>query len=676
MATEKRTIKAHPKLIFDVITRQAGTLGKAILEGIMNSADARATFCEVTIDENHITIRDDGSGIASKQDIEDFFETLGTPHDKSEKKVYGTFRMGRGQIFSFGDNVWRTSEFLMHVDVMNKGLEYDLETSLKSVNGCRIDVKLYKKLLPSDLYDVIRDVKKMAKYVPLVLKVNGEVASIDPTTEKWDHVTDEAYIRLTSSASLAVYNLGVWVRDFGNYQFGCGGVVVSKEQLRLNFARNDIMSSDCSVWKKVKKFVDQKATTKNKNKPILDDGERQRLASQIMSGEISGESAAVLKVFTDVSGKHISARQICRCSFSTKITHAPKGDMRGDKLMQQKMMFVFADETLERFEVNIDGIIKILQQKCNHLYYSPKIVPFEAATSGMDVNHLILDSSQWTPKEKLILHIFDRCASELLQGFIYMRGDGQSRNSKTRQSLVGSSEAALAWTNGCSYICFSRYFLSGVELNFQGMMFLFTIGLHEYCHDETDSGTHVHSLEFYQQFHDANIGIRLATSAAMGFLPMLIESHGKKLNKFTLRSFDREAKVAAALAKYPKLVEDRQEGVTKPSGKSKIGISLPVAAQVAPKKERVVLPDIDKLQCPYRMSSDYGVLFILGNSKHWTKDDLLATAAQATGKAVGLVSNDLTVLMNPKHKSNGNRSKVERFEDGTIQIVKVELIAA
>ena len=33
----------HPKLLYDVILRQAGSLSKAVLEGIQNSIDAGAT---------------------------------------------------------------------------------------------------------------------------------------------------------------------------------------------------------------------------------------------------------------------------------------------------------------------------------------------------------------------------------------------------------------------------------------------------------------------------------------------------------------------------------------------------------------------------------------------------------------------------------------------------------
>jgi hypothetical protein len=42
--------KMHPKLLLDVIQRQAGTLSKAILEGVMNAVDAGATHGAITLD--------------------------------------------------------------------------------------------------------------------------------------------------------------------------------------------------------------------------------------------------------------------------------------------------------------------------------------------------------------------------------------------------------------------------------------------------------------------------------------------------------------------------------------------------------------------------------------------------------------------------------------------------
>ena len=42
--SETRRFKPHPQLLLDVIQRQAGTLGKAVLEAVMNAVDAKAVL--------------------------------------------------------------------------------------------------------------------------------------------------------------------------------------------------------------------------------------------------------------------------------------------------------------------------------------------------------------------------------------------------------------------------------------------------------------------------------------------------------------------------------------------------------------------------------------------------------------------------------------------------------
>lgn len=79
----RRKLAMHEKLLFDTIQRQAGTLEKANLEGIMNSIEAGAPLVEIELEADANTaimsISDKGKGMTNKQEIEDFFETFGTP---------------------------------------------------------------------------------------------------------------------------------------------------------------------------------------------------------------------------------------------------------------------------------------------------------------------------------------------------------------------------------------------------------------------------------------------------------------------------------------------------------------------------------------------------------------------------------------------------------------------
>lgn len=77
MTAETRQFQMHAKLLYDVIRRQAGTLSKAILEGIMNSVDAGATECRITLEPKRVTVNDDGKGFKNREEIEKFFEVFG-----------------------------------------------------------------------------------------------------------------------------------------------------------------------------------------------------------------------------------------------------------------------------------------------------------------------------------------------------------------------------------------------------------------------------------------------------------------------------------------------------------------------------------------------------------------------------------------------------------------------
>ena len=236
---ETRTFRMHPHLLFDVIRRQAGTLLKAILEGVMNAVDAKATEITITLDKTLLRITDNGTGITEKAAIERYWETFGQPPEAHEAKTYGQFRMGRGQLFAFGCNTWKTGPFQMYVDIWNKGLDYQLTEVEKALPGCDINVMLYNPLLPSDMDQTLRELAIAIKYVPAKIVLNGKEVTTDVEGIEWDHVLPEAYIRLKQGGNMYVYNLGVLVCSHPAHTFGCGGEVVSRKQLRVNFARNE-----------------------------------------------------------------------------------------------------------------------------------------------------------------------------------------------------------------------------------------------------------------------------------------------------------------------------------------------------------------------------------------------------------------------------------------------------
>src|SRR3990167_4381257 len=296
----------HTRLLFDVIQRQAGTLAKAVLEGVMNSIDAGASKVTLSADADKVTISDDGKGFRSRKEIEEWFEVFGQPHEEGENKVYGTFRMGRGQLLAHGVNAWRTGKFEMDVDIKDKGLDYHLTEVAKAVPGCSIEIELYEKLSRVGLRELEEDLKRMVKWAAVPITLNGFDLSQDPAKAKWQIEDDLAYYNFKDTGSLAVYNLGVRACDWGAYKFGLAGEVVSKKQLKLNFARNDVMN-DCPAWKEIRKVIDNHSSRQSrKKKASLNDGQRAYLIRQLLSDMMEEEEIGDLQLLTDVAGRHLS----------------------------------------------------------------------------------------------------------------------------------------------------------------------------------------------------------------------------------------------------------------------------------------------------------------------------------------------------------------------------------
>ena len=74
-ATEQHEFQMHPNLLKDVITRQAGTISKAVLEGVMNSIEAGATKVEIELRAAYLTISDDGRGFTDKTQVRDPYKS-------------------------------------------------------------------------------------------------------------------------------------------------------------------------------------------------------------------------------------------------------------------------------------------------------------------------------------------------------------------------------------------------------------------------------------------------------------------------------------------------------------------------------------------------------------------------------------------------------------------------
>lgn len=522
----KRTFKMHPKLLLDVIKRQAGTIQKAVLEGVMNSIEAGASRVEVGVDVRRVTIRDDGRGFRSAREVGDWFETFGQPHDESEGKKWAQFRMGRGQMFAFGRNVWRTGEFRMLVDVESwarnpteSDLGYDLETGNPLAAGCAIEIDLYEPLSDREISGINREIETYVKYVGVPVLVNGVQVSKDPALEKWGPESSNlAHVRLTdSSRGLDVYNMGVFVRRYPQWEFGVSGVVVSRQKLDVNFARNDVVRS-CKAWKAIKAAIDQSdRAAKVKRKSNLTDDERLSLIDKLGAGELTEKEARNLKLLVDATGHAWSPRAVANAGFMTW-TLAPAGDRRADRLLQRKTCLALDEENVAEFKCKPEELFETRWKDARfggpgfallgwRYHQQLRFVPFETAAKGIEGKSVVLHESEWTERERAWIEI-----AEDLQHLIYRYAAGSGPSPRrahgtARKLTIGASDVAEAWTDGANYIALARETLKGLAFEQhdrpaqRGIAKVACVLMHEICHEEDSEGA-PHSPEFYKAYHD------------------------------------------------------------------------------------------------------------------------------------------------------------------------------
>lgn len=272
--------KLHPSVIYNIIREQSGTPEKAIAELVMNSIDAGAKNIHLDLSSENFSIKDDGLGFGGVEEIEAFFGTFGTPHQKGDA-TYGQFRLGRGQAFSLAKTEWRSGNFGMTVDLACVGKEdthgYHLHEFGKMVEGCEIKGDFYESLhlmcgvqskhvfnliLKSEVEKFINKpsfsifhgdsfVCRLLASLCLIRNVNVYlngtlVSGVLCDQGQLIHESDTAAYYYTKSAKggIVLLNQGIYIAQIG---FKMPMVIDFKTSPNLNIARNQI-NAECPIY--------------------------------------------------------------------------------------------------------------------------------------------------------------------------------------------------------------------------------------------------------------------------------------------------------------------------------------------------------------------------------------------------------------------------------------------
>lgn len=502
----RRKFNAAPNIIYSLIHAQAGTLGKAILECVMNSIDAGASRVEVKLTPSSLVIADNGKGFSTMSEIEECFDVFGFEHQEGDRK-YGQFGIGRAQLWNFCRTVWRTHEFQMDVDIKGKGLDYDLTAGLPFAKGLRIDGTLYETLSGRDLMACENEIKELCAYAPAEVIFNGNRISTEPTTEKWTHETEDAWIRLTNDRALTVYNMGVYVRSYSSYHFGTGGIVVTKPNVRLalNMARNDILMSQCKVWKRLRPYLQTEADKKTQKSSKLSDSQARNLVSRYLCGDLSWDDVASLRLLQTVTGQTITLRDLSYTAYRRNATVivAPQGaDNRAEHLARIKAALVLTAESAERFngatsakEIK-DALDQRAQQEDGGDYKLRAIssVKWLDEAETLQLLDTVKQGYKQIPASDLTaIEKWARSEIDKLQGYVVSAVGTCCPEVKYRTFNIGESDSALAWTDAKTQVTADRTFIKEcLSDKLPGFMRLAHVLVHEYLHTESTASSHSH----------------------------------------------------------------------------------------------------------------------------------------------------------------------------------------
>ncbi|MHB1666103.1 ATP-binding protein [Thiomonas sp.] len=513
-AAQQREFRMHPQMLYQVIVAQAGTPAKALLESVMNSIDAGATAVQVTLDAHGYVVEDDGRGFSGEQEVLEFFETFGTPHQEGDAR-WGKFRMGRGQGFAFATNRWRTGTFEMFVDIKNRGLAYDFRKGLEAVKGCRIEGEWYDQPPAYQLEHWKETLTEFCAWCPVPVILNGTRISQNPAeSDAWTLETPEAWLKIDGNTTLKVYNLGVLVRDYHRSYLGVGGIVVSKQGLAMNMARNDILLSQCQVWPRIAATLKEQTNQAVFSGKRQDSDARKYLMSLLIAKEKPVAEMLHWKVFSDVQGRHLTLRQLAENTLPIAVF--PKGERAGDMLASRKLALVLQEDTVARFgKGSTDKMLDWLANLCyQELTEISRKLTQQKLLSETEAKNLLgaqgytpLTENELTPKEIAALRTL---ADTRFQAYLAQAIGHQLGRRPPRSIRAGFSDVAHAWTDGENFIWIERKLLQQMGTGLDGALRVLAILVHEYLHDQSDANSHFHDFGFYESFElvftNSNIG--------------------------------------------------------------------------------------------------------------------------------------------------------------------------
>ena len=506
---QTREFKLHPAMLNNIIRSQSGTPQKALLELVMNSVDAGATRISVTVDEKGFVVDDDGRGL-DRKDLEAYWDTFGTPHEPGDVP-FGVFRIGRGQIMSLARVSFRTHRMEMVVDFAARPGVYDLIKHTVRVPGMRVSGTWVESVRRRALAkSTTAELKRLCRWVSVAVTVNGMSVSDNPAGRAWQTTTDDAYFELGLDEPLRIYNLGAFVCEFSPTRYGIGGDVVSRKQLALNTARNEVLSASCPVWERIEEVLQRQRSAALVDGVLTKESQRQAALSMLVRGEVGMADLLDKPIVTLAGGMTATLRDLAGAKVLGIASIAES--TRGEKLNGNGTFILSAASARTMGLRDAGDLVRLIgeqvegDKRLSHLTLAtPHVVEVTKEYEARVKLYQITDASGELKRDEqaklaLLETAHDRLVAAL-QAFGW-------RHIHKRTLRVSRLVGALACTDGKTHINVDVAYLKRCFASQGGLLGLAHTLVHEYAHSHLKYEDN-HDFEFYLTVHDAwsNLGV-------------------------------------------------------------------------------------------------------------------------------------------------------------------------
>jgi hypothetical protein len=363
----REQFEATEGLLQDVMTKQSGVVEKALLEAVMNSVDANAESINIQITEDTLIIDDDGDSM-SQQEVEQYFKQFGYKDTDVHDKEFGKFRMGRGQIFNFGVNIWRTSDSYLVVNIHEEGAvvelpdctqtesdaiqniegdTYTLDTSGLSfvmldaepkLEGLNVQVNLHET--PVDVDEIEDELKLLVRHIHWVhdvdIKINGESVTSHPEVIEETDLAWYARAQSDLYTNAKVYNKGAHV---DNFNLGPESLqIITKRDLDVTLDRTSILDSD-EYWQNIQDEHRDILVERLLESDSLNSSERNWLIEQAQDDVELADRVATVPLLKDIDGDLWTIKTLS----NKDVTYANQSDGAAQRANEEDGVVVLRD---------------------------------------------------------------------------------------------------------------------------------------------------------------------------------------------------------------------------------------------------------------------------------------------------------------------------------------------